>query len=179
MKGANDAKLRSDFALQIKSLLKNTDKIQQEIGYIAFEGAKHFSNSLKRGITREIVEWLRSLQPSDAGQIYTVKSVLISWDILESPVKKDYIDFVFDKLIKRGTNINNIQLGFEIFYKVKPKYKEYSTYFDDAFERLESEGNDQIKTEIKSGLLKLKPSKTNKKNRNFWDKLENFKLKKV
>lgn len=172
MKCANDAKLRSDFALQIKSLLKNTDKIQQEIGYIAFEGAKHFSNSLKRGITREIVEWLRSLQPSDAGQIYTVKSVLISWDILESPVKKDYIDFVFDKLIKRGTNINNIQLGFEIFYKVKPKYKEYSTYFDDAFERLESEGNDQIKTEIKSGLLKLKPSKTNKKNRNFWDKLE-------
>jgi len=175
MKCANDAKLRSDFALQIKSLLKSTDKNQQEIGYIAFEGAKHFSHSLKREFTREIVEWLRSLQPSDAGQTYTVKSVLISYDILESPVKKDYIDFVFDKLIKRGTNIANMQLGFEIFYKIKPKYEEYHTYFDDVFARLESEGSDQIKTEIKSGLLKLIPSKTNKKNRNFWDKLEKYK----
>ena len=171
MKCANDAKLRNDFALQIKSLLKSTDKNQQEIGYIAFEGAKHFSHSLKREITREIVEWLRSLQPSDAGQTYTIKSVLISYDILELPVKKDYIDFVFDKLIKRGANIVNIQLGFEMFYKIKPEYEEYYTYFDDVFARLESEGNDQIKTEIKSGLLKLKPSKTNKKNRNFWAKL--------
>jgi len=174
LKCANDAKLRNDFALQIKSLLRNTDKSQQEIGYIAFEGARHFSHSVKRIITREIVEWLRSLQPSDAGQIYAVKSVLINWNILEIPVKKDYVDFVFDKLIKRGINIDNIRLGFEILNdnKVNPKYEEYPTYFDDVFARLESESNDQIKTEIKSGLLKLKPSKTNKKNRNFWDKLE-------
>lgn len=175
IKCANDAKLRSDFALQIKSLLKSTDKSQQEIGYIAFEGARHFSHSVKRIITREIVEWLRSLQPSDAGQIYAVKSVLINWSILEIPVKKDYVDFVFDKLIKRGINIDNIRLGFEILNdnRINPKYEEYPTYFDDVFARLESEeSNDQIKTEIKSGLLKLKPSKTKKKNRDFWDKLE-------
>jgi len=174
MKCANDAKFRSDFALQIKSLLRSTDKSQQEVGYLAYEGAKHFSNSLKRDIIREIVEWLRSLQLDNAGQTYTIKSALIDWDILQSPVKKDYIDFVFDKLIKRGVNINNIQLGFEIFYKVKPKYEEYPTYFDDVFERLKSESNDQIKTEIKSGLLKLKPSETNKKNRDFWNKLDNY-----
>ena len=175
MKCANDAKFRSDFASQIKSLLRSTDKSQQEVGYLAYEGAKHFSNSLKRDIIREIVEWLRSLQLDNAGQTYTIKSALIDWDILQSPVKKDYIDFVFDKLIKRGVNINNIQLGFEIFYKVKPKYEEYPTYFDDVFERLKSESNDQIKTEIKSGLLKLKPSETNKKNKDFWDKLEKYK----
>lgn len=174
MKCANDAKLRSDFALQIKSLLKSIDKSQQEIGYIAFEGARHFSHSVKRDITREIVEWLRSLQSSDAGQIYAVKSVLINWNILEMPVKKDYVDFVFDKLIKRGINIDNIRLGFEILNdnRINPKYEEYPTYFDDVFAKLESESNDQIKTEIKSGLLKLKPSETNKKNRDFWDKLE-------
>ena len=174
MKCANDAKSRIDFSLQIKSLLKSTDKSQQEIGYIAFEGARHLSHSVKRDITREIVEWLRSLQPSDAGQIYAVKSVLINWNILEIPVKKDYVDYVFDKLIKRGVNIDNIRLGFEILNdnRINPKYEEYPTYFDDVFARLESEGNDQIKTEIKSGLLKLKPSKTSKKNRDFWNKLE-------
>lgn len=174
MKCANDAKSRIDFSLQMKSLLKSTDKSQQEIGYIAFEGARHLSHSVKRDITREIIEWLRSLQPSDAGQIYSVKSVLINWNILEMPVKKDYVDFVFDKLIKRGINIDNIRLGFEILNdnRINLKYKEYPTYFDDAFARLEDESDDQIKTEIKSGLLKLKPSKTNKKNRDFWNKLE-------
>ena len=156
MKCANSKELRNVFALQIKPLLKSEDKNQQKVGYIAFQEAAYFSETLKRNIAREVVERLRSLQPSDAGQIYTVKSVLISWDILESPVKKDYIDFIFDKLIKRGINLDNIRLGFEIFYEVEPKYKKYSTYFDDVFERLESEGNDQIKTEIKSGLLKLK-----------------------
>lgn len=180
MKCANSKELRNVFASQIKPLLKSEDKNQQKVGYIAFQGAAYFSETLKRNIAREVVERLRSLQPSDAGQIYTVKSVLISWDILESPVKKDYIDFVFDKLIKRGINIDNIRLGFEIFYEVKPKYEEYSTYFDDVFARLEeSEGNDQIKTEIKSGLLKLKPPKikTNKEGW-YWGEIEKYKIAK-
>jgi len=174
MKCARATELRNVFASQIKSLLKSEDKNQQKLGYTAFQGAKYFSSSVKRDIIRGIVEWLRPLQANNAGQIYTIKSVLIGWDILALPVRKDYIDFVFDKLIRQGANIDNIQLGFEILYEIKPKYEKYSIYFDDVFARLESEGNDQIKTEIKSGLLKLKPSKTNKKNRNFWNKLDNY-----
>jgi len=172
MKCARATELRNVFASQIKSLLKSEDKNQQKLGYTAFQGAKYFSSSVKRDIIRGIVEWLRPLQANNAGQIYAIKSVLIGWDILALPVRKDYIDFVFDKLIRQGANIDNIQLGFEILYEIKPKYEKYSIYFDDAFARLEGESNNQIKTEIKSGLLKLKPSKTNKKNRYFWDKLE-------
>jgi len=175
MKCANSKELRNVFASQIKSLLKTEDKNQQKVGYIAFQEATHFSETLKRNIALEVVEWLRSLQVSDAGQIYAIKGVLIGWNVLELPVKKGYIDFVFDKLIRRGTNIDNIRLGFEILHneRIKPKYEEYPTYFDDVFARFESENDEQIKTEIKSGLLnpKLKPSKTNKKNRDFWGKL--------
>ena len=94
-------------------------------------------------------------------------------DILESlpAVKSDFIDFVFDKLIIRGFNINNIQLGIDILSEIKPRYEDYSSLFDDVFVRADSEANENIKTEILSGLQKLKPHKLNKINRDFWQRL--------
>jgi len=179
MKCANDAELRNNLVSQIKSLLNNTDSNQQQVGYSALQGATtHISATAKREIARETVEWLRSLEPASAGQPYSIKSVILNWDILETPVKSDYVDFVFDKLIKRGVNIDNIRLGFEILFEIKPKYEDYSVYFDDVFARVEIEGNDQIKTELKSGVLKLKPSRINDKNRDFWESLEKLSNKK-
>ena len=173
MKCANDAALRNNLFSQIKSLLHNTDKNQQQLGYSTLQGAcTHISETSKREVARETVEWLRSLEPNTAGQSFTIKSVALNWNFLETPVKNDYIDFVFDKLIKRGVNVNNIRLGFEILFKIKPRYEDYSVYFDDVIVRVESESNDQIKAELKSGLLKLKPSKTNKKSKNYWEKLQ-------
>lgn len=179
MKCANDAELRNNLVSQIKSLLNNTDSNQQQVGYSALQGATtHISATAKREIARETVEWLRSLEPASAGQSYSIKSVILNWNILESPVQSDYIDFVFDKLIKRGVSVGNISSGFEIFLKINPKYEDYSVYFDDVFARVEIEGNEQIKAELKSGLLKLKPSKTNDKNRDFWENLEKLSNKK-
>ena len=63
-------------------------------------------------------------------------------------------------------------MGFERLFEIRPKYEDYSAYFDDALIRLESKSNGQIKAELKSGLLKLKPPRLNKKNRDFWEKLE-------
>lgn len=173
MKCANDPALRDTFAAQIKPLLTNSDVDQQEVGYTALQGATHFSEPVKRDITRETIEWLRSLQPKDAGCTYIIKSVVINWDILESPVKENYIDFVFDKLIKRGIDIDNIRLGFEILFEIKTKYEDYSTYFDDVLDRTEKEEDAQIKVELKNGLLKLR---LNKRNRNFWGKVEKLPL---
>ncbi|PIU57680.1 MAG: hypothetical protein COS89_03905, partial [Deltaproteobacteria bacterium CG07_land_8_20_14_0_80_38_7] len=78
-----------------------------------------------------------------------------------------------DKLIKRGVNINNIKLGIEMLSEIELKYEDYTPLFDDVFARAEREGNDQIKSELKNGLLKLlKLSGLNKKNRNFCTKVE-------
>lgn len=174
MKCANDSELKSNLASQIKPLLKNVDPNQQKVGYDALQGAGYLSASVKREIARETIEWLRSLEPANAKQPSSIKSVILNWNILKSqlPVQKDYIDFIFDKLIKRGVNIDNIRLGFEMLFEIRPKYEDYSAYFDDALIRLESESNGQIKAELKSGLLKLKSPRLNEKNRDFWEKLE-------
>jgi len=175
MKCANDAELRSNLASQIKFLLKNNDQNMQKAGYDLLEKADYLSAPVRREIIREIVEWLRSLEPPNAGQKYSVKSIILNRDILGSlpSVQGDYVDFLFDKLIKRGVNINNIKLGIEMLSEIELKYEDYTPLFDDVFARAEREGNDQIKSELKNGLLKLlKLSGLNKKNRNFCTKVE-------
>ena len=172
MKCANDAELRNILGSQIKPLLSSSDQNLQKVGYDVLQGATHLSERVKREITREIVEWLRSLEPANANQPHSIRSITLNWDILESPVQGDYIDFVSNKLILRASDINNIRLGFEMLSMTKVKYEDYNTYFDDIFARAEGEGDSQIKTELKNGLLKLKPSVLNKKNREFWRKIE-------
>jgi len=177
MKCANDAELRKKFASQIKSLLRSNDPHSQRAGYGALEKAIYLSATLKREITRETIEWLRSLQPPQSNQPDLVKSVFLNLAILERPVKSDFTDFVFDKLIKRGVDINNINSGFEILSRIKPTYEDCYQYFDDVFDRAETESNTQIKSTLIDGLNSLKPEKTTKRNKGFWGKVEKLKQK--
>jgi len=177
MKCANDVKLRNKLIGQIKALLIGADMPHQEIGYSALQGAHYISATVKRETSRETIEWLRTLEPSNAGQVYAVKSVVINWVDMETAVKSHYADFVFDKLIKRSPNVDSIMLGYEMLHKIKSRYdKENSVYFEDVFVRLESEADPQIKAELKSGLLKLKPTTLSEYNKGFWKKVEGFQI---
>lgn len=171
MECADDANLRNTLASQIKTLLKNPDQNSQSVGLEAYQGATHLSASLKREISREVVEWLRTFEPVNAYQPSSVKSILISWDILEGPVKKDFLDFVFNKLVKRGASVESINLAFEILGNVEPKYEKYKSYYDDVYESAKSETNEQFKQEIIKGLKTLTPAKLDYKNREFWKKV--------
>jgi len=172
MECARNANLRNVLASQIKALLKNSDQNSQSVGLEAYQGATHLSASLKREISREVVEWLRSLGPSNAYQPSSTRSILVNWDILEEPVKRDFLDFVFDKLVKRGTSVHSINLGFEILADMQPKYEKNKSYYDDVYERAESEANGQLRQEIIRGLETLIPTKFNSKNREFWNKVK-------
>jgi len=172
MRCAGDASLRSMLATQIKILLRNLDQNSQLVGLKAYQGAIHLSALLKREISREVVEWLRTLDPSNAYQPSSTRSILVNWDNLEEPVKRDFLDFVFNKLINRGTSEQSINLGFEILVKRQPKYEEYKIYYDDVYAKTESEGNEQLKHAIVKGLKVLIPAKPNKKNKEFWNKVK-------
>lgn len=171
MRCAGDANLRNILASQIKALLKTTDHNYQRVGLETLQGTEYLSASLKREIAREVIEWLRSLDPASAHQPFSVESVSINWDVLELPVKTDFLDFVFDKMIKRGGTVEAISFAFNILEQINPRYEEYQPYYDDAFERAEKEENEQLKQEITKGLKNLIPPRFNKKNREFWTKV--------
>ncbi len=179
MKCAVDGDLRDKFASQLKSLLKNPNHHQQEAGLRALQDAIYLSATQKRDIAKETIEWLRTLSLDNASQSNSIQSVLIYWVLLPQPLQRDFLDFIFDKLIKRGVNIENINLGFEILRGIEPNLEyedaQYSAYFDDVYDRAESEGNPQIKSALVEGLLSLKPDKKTKLNRAFWRKVEGLK----
>lgn len=172
MKCADDANLRATIATQIQDLLKNDDPNQQKIGHTTLENAAYLSDTAKRDIARETIEWLGSLQPDGASKPHSIKSVVLNWDILPQPPQRDFVDFIFVKLIINGINIANIKLGFETLSTINLKHKEYSIYFEDVSNKIEAEENTQIKSELINGLLKLRPKGTNRKNRDFWEKID-------
>jgi len=175
MECANDAELEMKLTSQIKELLKTDDLLSQQAGYSALMNGTYLPASLKREIAREVVERLRLLPPEQAGRHDPVKSVLLNWSLLEPPVKRDFLDFVFDKLIKRGASINDISFGIEILFTTKPRYEDYPQYFDDVFSRAEAESDPQIKSAIVGGLNRLKPPKTTKRSGGYWAKVTNLK----
>ncbi len=178
LKCADDSDLKNNLITQIKSLLKNSDNNQQQVGYSSLQGAiVYLSATSVREIIREVVEWLRALEPVNAGKTYAIRSVILNWEILEKPLQDDYIDFIFDKLIKRAINIDNIRFGFEILIEIKPQYDAYTVYFDDVLAKAETDVDNQIKSEIRGGLLKLKPPKLSEKNSEFWNKVEKIAIK--
>lgn len=155
MKCGTDADLRNKYVTQLKALLKNPDLNSQEIGYNALSVATYLSETHKREITHEVIEWLRQLSPINHAYRHSIKSVILNWDVLQSTPQKDYMHLIFDKFIKNRSDMNDIRLGLEIIHEIKPTYEEYKTYFDDILVRIKNEQNDDIKIEIKNGLLKI------------------------
>ncbi len=84
MRCAGSRELRDELASQVKALLKNSNQDLQKVGYDALQGAGYLSATVKREIIRETVEWLRSLDPSNAGQSYAVRSVVLDKNVLKS-----------------------------------------------------------------------------------------------
>ncbi|MCK4652886.1 MAG: hypothetical protein KAU01_00400 [Candidatus Cloacimonetes bacterium] len=175
MKCANDRNLRDTFSSKIKALLKNTDIEQQKCGYNTFKEADYLSETTRRSIVRETIDWLYTLSPNTANQSYSIEAVIIGWSILPQTPQRSFIDFVFEKLIKNGINVENIKLGYQVLYQIKPKYEEYSTYFEDVNDQAKSESDLQIKSQIMIGLKKLRPISLNKKNKKFWLEIEKHK----
>jgi len=179
MRCATDTELQTTLTSQLKNALTTEDISSQQVGFSTLQSATYLPATVKREISRHVVEWLCTLQPDASGQPLSVRSVLMNWRILPKPLQGDFMDFTFDKLINRGINIDNIRLGFEVLHGItpKPKFedKEYSAYYEDTLARTESEGDAQTKSEFAEGLLRLKPTQVNKRNKDFWKKVDELK----
>jgi len=174
MKCGNDSSLRDTYSTQLKTLLQTEDADSQRVGYDALLNANYLSEVKRREITRETIEWLMKLEPVNHTHEYAVKSVILNWEILTPTDRNTYIHILLEKILKHSSDIADMRLSLDIIHQLKPKYEDegYKLYFDELLARLKEEGDDSIKTELKHGLLKIKPERYNKKNKKFWGELE-------
>ncbi len=172
---AKDDNQINELMQQLRTLLTSKNKDEQETGYESLQDAfTYLSDKQKRDISRQIIEWLRSPQAAHAYLPYTNRSILPCWDILDPPVKHNYVDYLFRNLIvATPTTPGMISLGFEILLQLDITYdKNYSTYFDDTLTTLLNGPSEKIRLMLENGLHDLKPEKMTKENQPFWEKVQ-------
>lgn len=176
MKCARDSGLREKLKNIIISYLKSSDKDLQEIGYLGFKGAmEHIGEERKRTISKEVFDWLHKVDVTDKYQSYAIQSILISYhDGFTDEEKKEFVHFIFDELIRKSTDINVIEFGFEVLKQIKPTYEDRKKNFDDIKVKIENTVDKNIKATLLEGLAKLKPkiSRKTKASASYWEWLE-------
>ncbi|RLE46276.1 hypothetical protein DRJ25_04420, partial [Candidatus Woesearchaeota archaeon] len=153
--------LKDTYVAQIKNLLIQTTASLQSAGLEALEGAKKiFSNSNKREIARNTIDFLSTLDTSNAVQKAAIRSIFLCWDAIndQDAARSKFIDFLFYKLIIESSNIETISFGFGELHNVVPPItkKQYSSFFEDIEERIKKESNENLVSVLKEGIQGFK-----------------------
>jgi len=168
---ANDAGLREILAAKLKTYLTSTDLALQEVGFNAFSAAtSHIGEARTRQLVKDVFDWLRRPDIANKYQPYTIRGIYLGYkNQLNEEEQKEFQQFIFEELIRKGSNQETLELGFSLLKRIAPKYEDRKRNFDDIKERIESEQNETIKNVLVTGLRKLKPPRFNKQNRDYWE----------
>ncbi len=171
-KAGNVANIREVMTDRITACLVSTDQSLQQVGLEAFNEAKtHIANPLKRKIIKESLDWLRRPETTPKYQPFTIKAVLSGIDQLNDEEKNEFVHYVFDEIVKKSSDTSQIEDAFTVLKSINPKYEERKINFDDIKIRIDGESSEDVKKVLMSGLVSLKPSRTNTENKEFWSEV--------
>ena len=170
LKCANDAGLRDILSTKLKTYLTSLDLSLQETGFNGFSDAiSHIGVPRTRQLVKDLFDWLRSPEVANKYQPYAIRGSYLGYkNQLNKEEQKEFQQFVFEELIRKGRIQETLELGFSLLEDMALKYEDRKRNFDDIKERIESEQNDIIKNILIIGLKKLKPSRIDKQNKDYW-----------
>jgi hypothetical protein len=176
LKCANDAELREILSTKLKTYLTSTDLPLQEAGFSGFSDAiSYIGEARTRQLVKDVFDWLRSPEVANKYQPFAIRGSYFGYKKqLNEEEQKEFQQFVFEELIRKGTGQETLELGFSLLEEIAPKYEDRKRNFDDIKERVESEQNEIIKNTFIAGLKKLKPARTNKQNKEYWEWLDSL-----
>lgn len=164
-----DSHVRDVLAAKITTCLTSTDLSLQEVGLQGLSGAsKHLAQSRIRQVIKDIFDWVRKPEISPKYQPFALRAILSEYQQFNDQEKAEFVQFVFEELMRKSNDIVDINFGFETLDQLNVKYEDRIQNFDDIKLRIENEDNPDIKKTLVDGLGKLKPSRTNSENKEFW-----------
>lgn len=169
LKGAGDAGVRDIFAEKVQASLSTMDTQLQEVAHNALIASEKFlSDPRKRQIVKHVFDWLKKpevpkYQPSAIRAIYALKTQF------NAEEEKEFLQFIFEELIRKATNSQEVDLGFGLLVGLSPKYEDRKQNFDDIRTRIETEPEGPIRLSLVKGVKSLAPGNTNSKNKSYWD----------
>jgi hypothetical protein len=169
----NIAEMRDVLTTKIIATLTSTDQALQKVGLDAVgEANSHLAEPKKRMIAKDSFDWLKKPETTTKYQPSTLRAILSENARLNEEEQKEFVQFVFDEIIRKSGNHTHIADAFVVLKELKPKYEDRKANYDDVGSRLETEADQNIKTALITGLTSLTPDKTNKGNEDFWKWVE-------
>lgn len=170
MKCNGNREIMNSFVSQIKNLLCTEHSNAQKVGHDALLKADYLDDRKRREIIKSVFDWLQTLEDSEKYQEYSLDTISIYLDHLNTFEKDQLTQFCFDPLITKKTPSDpaSIKKGFEILFKLKPTYEARKQNFTDIRTRYEHETDETVKKALISGLRALRPEKITKADEEFW-----------
>ena len=169
-KANNEASVRETLATKIIAMLTMMNDIHQQLGLEALQEST-LSKELKRRIVKELFDWIKKQEVQPKYQPHTLNAIVSLTEELNQEEQRELIQFIFDELIRKSSDSAQIGTAFDLLASFAPKYEELQQNFDDVKSRIEKETNVDVKQALLNGIRKLKPTKTNKENQDYWKRL--------
>ena len=172
-----DFTIETDFNKKIINLFRSNNLDLQDKAINWFNEAR-ISEEAKRDLIKKVIDFLntRKDQIESYVKIYQILlDVTLNLKKLTKEEKNGLIQFCFD-ILRVNSNIAVINQHFEILEKLKPLYPKRKENFVDIKNRLQSEGNLEVKKEILKGMLKLNKG-SSKEEKEYWKELKRLENK--
>ncbi len=168
-KADDNAHVRDILATKITGCLTSVDPSTQEVGLQGLsEASKHLAQPRLRQVVKDVFDWIRKPEISPKYQPFSLRAILSEYDQFNDQEKAEFVQFIFEELVRKSGDVNHINFGFEILGQLKPKYENRTQNFDDIKLRIDGEPDGTIKTALITGLTNLKPVRVNTENKDFW-----------
>lgn len=157
---------------QIKSLLKNDDWTVQEVGFNFLNGATYLSESQKRDIAKDVLEFLR--QPGkniNEGHRFSLKAISMLFSILQETPKRDYVYLLFDNIRKEKDSIA-LDVFLENIKLLSLSYVDFEKDFKDLLSRLNDWPDNDSKKNVIVKISELKSISPSKSEKEYWTEIK-------
>ena len=141
----------------------------QNMGHSSLVASEAFlSETRKRQIGKNVFDWLKKPeipknQPSSIRAVYALR------EQFNEEEEKELLQFIFEELIRKSHNVQEVDLGFSLLKDISPKYEARKQNFDDIKTRVEAEPAGAVRQSLVKGIKSLRPDSVNQKNKSYWE----------
>lgn len=170
----SSAQIRETLTTRLITTLTTSDHSLQKVGYEAtLEANAHIADQKRRMIAKDVFDWLKKPEVPRY-QPFAFMALASEVDQLNDEEQKELIQFVFDEVIRKDNDTSHLGVAFDLLKSLNPKYEERKQNYDDVQAKIESEGNEDLKKSLVSGLASLSPERKNQNNKDFWSWVQNL-----
>lgn len=166
-----DTNQKTQLVGHIKSLLNSDQPESQEVGLSILQKAHFLSETYKREIADEAIEWLRT--PGKAvnqNHEYLLNALAFIFPILQPTRKNDLVHILFE-LLDRQNERPILDTAIRVLTQIKPPFSEFESYFVDFKEKLGGWTNQESIDVVKLELVKLQSEKPTRAEKQYWNEV--------